>query len=135
MSENSDGRVLFDVSTAMRWTGPPVGIVRAQRELALWAHGNVANVAFVFFDAERQAYCEVLGDVRRFLRGEAGLDTLGLTNPAAPGQPRTDRIPALLRLCYGSDSPAAWRSGSSSEFACTRRGRGSRALQTSCSVQ
>lgn len=97
MSESSDSRVLFDVSTAMRWTGPPVGIVRAQRELALWAHGNVPNVAFVFFDAERQAYCEVLGDVRRFLRGEAGLDTLGLTNPAAPGKRRTDRIPALLR--------------------------------------
>jgi glycosyltransferase involved in cell wall biosynthesis len=97
MHHNSNGRLLFDVSTAMRWTGPPVGIVRVERELALWAHANLPNLAFVFFDPMQLAYCEILPDVTLFLRGEAAVDTLGLTNAALPGQRRTDRIPPFIK--------------------------------------
>lgn len=97
MEPDSAGRILFDISTSMRWAGPPVGIVRVERKLALWAYSNVPDVAFVFFDPDRQAYCEVTRDVRQFLTGEAALDTLGLTNPALPGRRRTDRIPAALK--------------------------------------
>jgi glycosyltransferase involved in cell wall biosynthesis len=100
MPRNSEGRVLFDISTSMRWTGPPVGIVRVERELALWAHANVHNVAFVFFDPEQLAYREVRLDVVPFLTGEAALDTIGLTNPARPGRRRTDAIPATLKPAF-----------------------------------
>jgi glycosyltransferase involved in cell wall biosynthesis len=97
---NSEGRILFDVSTSMRWLGPPVGIVRVERKLALWAAANVRNVEFVFFDPTRQAYCAVTYDVRQFLTGEASINTLGLTNPVRPGRRRTDRIPAALRPTF-----------------------------------
>ena len=100
MPSDSSGRILFDVSTSMRWWGPPVGIVRVERELASWAHANIPNVVFVFFDPGRLTYCEVIGDVRQFLTGEAVLDTLGLTDPALPGKRRTDRIPAALRPAF-----------------------------------
>ncbi len=97
MQPDRVGRILFDISTSMRWAGPPVGIVRVERKLALWAYSNVPGVAFVFFDPDRRAYCEVTRDVRAFLTGEAALDTLGLTNPALPGRRRTDRIPAAVK--------------------------------------
>jgi len=100
MQSNSGGRILFDISTSMRWAGPPVGIVRVERKLALWAYSNVPRVVFVFFDPSRLAYCEVTRDVRQFLTGEAALDTLGLTNPALPGRRRTDRIPAALKPAF-----------------------------------
>ena len=80
--------------------GAPVGIVRAERNLALWAYLNVPSVAFVFFDPSRQAYCEITRDVRQFLTGEAALDTLGLTNSALPGKRRTDQIPGALKPAF-----------------------------------
>ena len=91
------GRLVFDVSTSMRWTGPPVGMVRVERMLASWAYANVPRVMFVFFDPNRLAYCEVKADIRQFLTGDAALDTLEFTNPAHPGTRRTDHIPILLR--------------------------------------
>jgi glycosyltransferase involved in cell wall biosynthesis len=100
MRRNSGGRVVFDVSTSMRWMGPPVGIVRVERMLALWAHANVPGVVFAFFDPNRLAYCEVITDVHQFLTGEAALDTLELTNPALPRKRRTDHVPAALQPLF-----------------------------------
>jgi glycosyltransferase involved in cell wall biosynthesis len=103
MSQNlsqSGGRLVFDISTSMRWTGPPVGIVRVERELALWAHSHVANVVFAFFDPEQLAFRDLKVDPKLFLTGEAALDTLGLTNAARPGERRTDRIPAVLKPAF-----------------------------------
>jgi hypothetical protein len=94
------GRILFDISSSMRWTGPPAGIVRVERKLGLWAHANLSRVAFVFFDPDRLTYCEVTCDVRQFLTGEAGLNTFGATNPALPGRRRTDRIPRALKSAF-----------------------------------
>jgi glycosyltransferase involved in cell wall biosynthesis len=100
MQTDSGNRILFDISTSMRWVGPPVGIVRVERKLALWAHANLPNVVFVFFDPRRLAYCEITRDVLQFLTGEGALDTLGMTNPASPGRRRTDRIPPALRSAF-----------------------------------
>jgi glycosyltransferase involved in cell wall biosynthesis len=93
-------RIVFDLSTSMRWTGPPVGIVRVERELARWAHAHLPNVHFVFFDPERQEFREVSGDVTRFLNGDAALDTLGMTHAALPGKRRTDLIPSALKPAF-----------------------------------
>jgi glycosyltransferase involved in cell wall biosynthesis len=100
MQSGGGGRILFDVSTSMRWWGPPVGIVRVERELASWAYANVPGVVFVFFDPDCLTYCEVTRDVRPFLSGEAVLDVFGSTNPAQPGKRRTDRVPAALRSAF-----------------------------------
>jgi glycosyltransferase involved in cell wall biosynthesis len=100
MQPGDGGRILLDITTSMRWTGPPVGIVRVERQLALWAYANRADIAFVFFDPSLLAYREVTVDAHQFLIGEAAVDTLGLSNPAAPGKRRTDRIPAGLRSAF-----------------------------------
>jgi glycosyltransferase involved in cell wall biosynthesis len=100
MWPDSANRIVFDVSTSMRWRGPPAGIVRVERQLGLWAYDNVPNAVFVFFDPNRRAYCEVICDVRQFLTGDAALDTLGLTNPARPGGRRTDRVPAAFKPAF-----------------------------------
>jgi glycosyltransferase involved in cell wall biosynthesis len=100
MQSNKGGRVLFDISTSMRWFGPPVGIVRVERELASWAYDHVPNVVFVSFDPTRLQYCEIRRDARQFLTGDAILDTFGLTNPALPRKRRTDRIPAALKGAF-----------------------------------
>ncbi|HLH93491.1 MAG TPA: glycosyltransferase family 1 protein [Xanthobacteraceae bacterium] len=100
MQPGNRPRILFDISTSMRWVGPPVGIVRVERQLALWAHANLPQVEFVFFDPSLLAYREVSAHVDQFLSGEAALDTFGLTNPAAPGKRRTDRIPGGLRSAF-----------------------------------
>jgi glycosyltransferase involved in cell wall biosynthesis len=81
----------------MRWTGPPVGIVRVERRLALWACVHLPNVRFAFFDPLQLAYCELKIDASPFLTGDAALSTVGLTNPAKPGLRKTDRAPAVLR--------------------------------------
>ena len=97
MIHHGPGRIIFDVTASMRWTGPPVGIVRVERQLALWALTNLPNVVFVFFDPRRMAYCELKTEIRPFLVGDAALETLGLPDPAQPGRRKTDRAPAALR--------------------------------------
>ena len=97
MVDHGPGRIIFDVTTSMRWAGPPVGIVRVERQLAFWALANLSNARFAFFDPRRMAYCELNTDVRPFLLGEATLETSGLPDPARPGRRKTDRAPAALR--------------------------------------
>lgn len=90
-------RLLFDISTSMRWSGPPVGIVRVERELAKWAMRNDPNCRFVFFDADLQAYREVRREyLPDLLDGAATVDTTGMTDPSQSRPRRTDRVPRLL---------------------------------------
>ena len=49
-------RILMDLSTSCRWTGPPVGIVRVERALARWARQNLSGIDFVFFDPRSRCY-------------------------------------------------------------------------------
>jgi glycosyltransferase involved in cell wall biosynthesis len=93
----SSDRIIFDVSTSMRWTGPPVGIVRVERQLALWALANLSNVKFVFFDPHQSAYCELKADVFPFLVGQTTLGILTLPDPTGLRGRKTDRGPAALR--------------------------------------
>jgi hypothetical protein len=95
-----NARVVLDISTSMRWTGPPVGIVRVERELARWARANIPDIEFVFFDPEQLLFRKLRVDPMLFLTGEAALDTLGLTNAALPGQRRTDRVPPALKPAF-----------------------------------
>jgi len=97
VSYQGAGRVIFDITTSVRWSGPPVGIVRVERQLAIWALTSRSDVKFAFFDPRCTAYCEVKTDIRDFLVGAATLETLGLPDPAKPGRRKTDRAPAVLR--------------------------------------
>jgi glycosyltransferase involved in cell wall biosynthesis len=93
-------RILFDLSTSMHWRGPPTGIVRVEREFALWAAAHMPGTEFVFFDPATLTYRRIIGDVHRLLSGEAVVDMFGLTDPAMPKKRRTDRVPAVLRPTF-----------------------------------
>src|SRR5436190_11593192 len=91
------GRLLFDISTSMRWFGPPVGIVRVERELAKWARENDPNCRFVFFDPDLQMYREVRQNhLRDVLEGAATLDSTGMRDASRSRRRRTDRVPRVL---------------------------------------
>src|SRR4051812_4653112 len=90
-------RLLFDISTSMRWFGPPVGIVRVERELAKWAWQNDPNCRFVLFDADLQRYREVhRARLRDLLDGAATLDATGMQDPSRSRRRRTDSVPRVL---------------------------------------
>jgi glycosyltransferase involved in cell wall biosynthesis len=93
-------RIVFDLSTSLHWLGPPTGIVRVEHEFALWAAAHMPGTEFVFFDPTTLTYRRIIGDVPRFLTGEAAVDTFGLTNPAMPKKRRTDRVPAIFRPAF-----------------------------------
>src|SRR6266542_3373963 len=89
-------RILFDLSWTIRWSGPPVGILRAEHELARWARRNLPEMTAVFFDPLTRRYCVLEpAEADRFLRGDAVLDTLGLPDPAR--RRKSDRLPAALK--------------------------------------
>jgi glycosyltransferase involved in cell wall biosynthesis len=91
------GRLLFDISTCMRWFGPPVGIVRVERELAKWASQNDPNCRFVFFDPDLQMYREVRRNrLHDLLEGAATVDTTGMREASRSRRRRTDRVPRVL---------------------------------------
>src|SRR5450755_1877692 len=49
-------RVILDVSALSRWSGPAVGIVRVEWELARWAAEHIEGAMFVFFDPRNMQY-------------------------------------------------------------------------------
>jgi glycosyltransferase involved in cell wall biosynthesis len=90
------GRVYFDFSTSLRWSGPPVGIVRVERELARWGRQHIPELTLVFFDPLTLRYRAVDPTYADFfIGGDATLDTLGLGDPAR--RRKSDRIPLALR--------------------------------------
>src|SRR5947209_15701730 len=94
-------RLLFDISTSMKWLGPPVGIVRVERELAKWALQHHPNCQFGFFDSDIQVYREVLADhVPAILDGTVMVDTTGMADPSQTRRRRTDRVPRDLRTPF-----------------------------------
>ena len=97
MEQSNPGRIIFDLTTTLRWAGTPVGIVRVERELALRARAN-PDIVFAFFNPiELKFHAIESATVDAFLFGGASLDTLGLNDPAKPGRRRTERIPPALR--------------------------------------
>jgi glycosyltransferase involved in cell wall biosynthesis len=98
MSYTGARRIFFDITTSMRWAGPPVGIVRVEQQLGLWALQNLSNVKFVFFDPSQMAYRELkFGTIQAFLAGHATLQALGLPDPTQARRRKTDRAPPALR--------------------------------------
>jgi glycosyltransferase involved in cell wall biosynthesis len=93
-------RLLVDVSTTVRWSGSPVGIVRVERELALWALENRPDAHFVVFDPTALAYRELRRFAFALISDTATLDTFALPDPANPGRRRSDRVPRVLRPAY-----------------------------------
>jgi glycosyltransferase involved in cell wall biosynthesis len=90
------GRTFLDFSTSLHWSGPPVGIVRVERELARWAQRNRPDITLVYFDFATRAYRRLdQAKASLFIDGDATLDTLGIPDPAR--KRTTDRWPAALR--------------------------------------
>jgi glycosyltransferase involved in cell wall biosynthesis len=92
--EEPEGRIFFDFSTSLRWSGPPVGIVRVERELARWARAHIPDLTVVFFNPVTLSYVNVdsaLADF--FVSGDAAL--VGLADPSR--RRKTDMIPTAIK--------------------------------------
>jgi glycosyltransferase involved in cell wall biosynthesis len=90
-------RLLFDISTSMKWSGPPVGIVRVERELAKWAMENDPRCTFVFFDGALQGYREVRqSSLSSLLAGALIFDTTGMRDPSRVRPRKSERIPPIF---------------------------------------
>src|SRR5262245_12367076 len=92
-----ESRLLFDISTSMRWFGPPVGIVRVERELAKRAMQHHPNCRYVFFDPDLQLYREVRQRyLNGILDGAIAVETTGMKDPSRSRRRKTDRVPRFL---------------------------------------
>lgn len=93
----TDERVVFDLTSAARWSGPPVGIVRAQLELAKWARRRLPTAVFAAFDPLTMAYRALsLSHADAFIAGTASLNAWALPEPTGRRQRRSARLPAWL---------------------------------------
>ena len=97
-SEDLPARLVFDFTTTALWSGPPVGIVRVEREFARWALHHVDGLALGFFDPETRAFHHLGRHFANLLISQdAVVGTLSFVNPARQGKRKTDRIPAAVR--------------------------------------
>ncbi|MBI5114423.1 MAG: glycosyltransferase family 4 protein [Rhodovulum sp.] len=91
-------RILFDLTTTMRWAGPPVGILRAEGELARFARRRLPHATFVFFDPDALRYVALRDDVvDAFLDEDALIDTATMSDATRRRRRKIDRIPPRLR--------------------------------------
>jgi glycosyltransferase involved in cell wall biosynthesis len=89
------GRLIFDISSLARWTGAPVGIIRTQRELALWARRQRPDTLFAIFDSNLMRYRRVAeGHLDAFIGGEASLNAWAMPDPTGVRARRSRRVPA-----------------------------------------
>ncbi len=92
------GRVVFDLTTTAMWSGPPVGIVRVEQELARWGLDHVDGLDAAFFDPVTRTFRHFgAGMATRLMTQDVAIDTLDLPNPARKGARKSDRIPAAIR--------------------------------------
>ena len=91
-------RIIYDISSLVRWTGPAVGIARTDRELALWVRANLHDAVFAFFDPGEQTFREISPVwLDPLLSGEAGLDLFGAPSAQPQRRRRIERIPKSVR--------------------------------------
>lgn len=89
---------MFDLTTTAMWTGPPVGIVRVEHQLARWGRDHVDGLISAFFDPMTGAYRQFRPDMAmRLMMQDAAIDTLNLPNPERRGKRKSERIPAAIR--------------------------------------
>lgn len=90
-------RVVLDISTLVRWSGPPVGIVRTEGELARWVKADCPGARFAVFDPSEKTYREVRARwLDAIIGGAMTALTFDLPDPAGRKR-RRDRIPKLIR--------------------------------------
>jgi glycosyltransferase involved in cell wall biosynthesis len=91
-------RLVFDLTTAALWSGPPVGIVRVEGEFGRWALAHVDDIVPAFFDPEMRCFRRLSPAMaERLIAQDAVLDTLSFVSPARRGKRKSDRIPAAIR--------------------------------------
>jgi hypothetical protein len=91
-------RLVFDLTTAALWSGPPVGIVRVEGEFGRWALAHLDNIVPAFFDPGMQCFRRLSPAMaERLIAQDAVLDTLSFASPARRGKRKSDRIPAAIR--------------------------------------
>ena len=90
-------RILLDVSTLLRWAGPPAGIVRVEYELAHWAKKHTDHVVFAFFDPESRSYRELNKKwITPLIEGTVSINPW--ISPSIMGRRRrSDRIPRAIK--------------------------------------
>jgi len=95
--KTDDRRIIFDLTTSALWSGPPVGIVRAERELARWALDHRPQTIFVVFDPRVRRYRRLSASfVKASLSGEALLSDWGLPDFTGARRRRSERLPRAL---------------------------------------
>jgi glycosyltransferase involved in cell wall biosynthesis len=90
--------LIFDLTTTALWSGPPVGIVRAEREFGRWALAHVDEMVPAFFDPDKRCFRH-LGHAMAasLIAQDTAFNTLSFVSPARKGKRKTDRIPAAIR--------------------------------------
>jgi len=83
---------LLDVSMLIRWSGPPVGILRVEAELARHAVKDREDIDFVFFDARVNGFRRIARHVIELLvEGRLGIDVGALPDARAVNRGRVRR--------------------------------------------
>jgi glycosyltransferase involved in cell wall biosynthesis len=91
-------RIVFNLTTTAMWSGPPVGIVRAESELGRWGLRHLEALVPAFFDPGTGGFRELDRRVADDLIAQrTAIDTLSFVNPARKGKRKTDRIPRPLQ--------------------------------------
>jgi glycosyltransferase involved in cell wall biosynthesis len=91
-------RIVFDLTTTAMWSGPPVGIVRAESELGRWGLRHLDRLVPAFFDPGTGGFRELDRNVANdLITQRAAIDTLSFVSPARKGKRKTDRIPRRLQ--------------------------------------
>ena len=109
-------RLIFDLTTSCYWAGPPVGIVRVERQLARLAFQDATPIVFSVFNQATKRFGRLPTEVAlAVIEGKAGLQ---LPKPAA----RPQR--SLLASCYGNLERALLGYCANLERAWSRRNAG-----------
>src|SRR5215475_45164 len=95
---DASARLVFDVTTAALWSGPPVGIVRVEGEFGRWALAHLHDIVPAFFDPEIRGFRRLSQSMAAgLIAQDAVLDTLSFVSPARRGKRKSDRIPAAIQ--------------------------------------
>jgi glycosyltransferase involved in cell wall biosynthesis len=72
-------RLFLDISTIARWTGPPVGIVRVEHELAQHVMRQRPDVQLTFYDAQTESLRALRPEWQALVLGlDGAIDTVGV---------------------------------------------------------
>jgi glycosyltransferase involved in cell wall biosynthesis len=95
---DASARLIFDLTTAALWSGPPVGIVRVEGEFGRWALAHLHDIVPAFFDPQMGCFRRLSpATAEGLIAQDAVLDTLSFVSPARRGKRKSDRIPAAIQ--------------------------------------